>query len=51
MKKADQLEQASDGREQVFNHPEKGSVRLNKYLANSGFCSRRQADKLIKREA
>ena len=47
MRKAYQLEQASGGREQVFNHQEKESVRLNKYLANSGFCSRRQADKLI----
>lgn len=27
--------------------PEKSSVRLNKYIAHSGMCSRREADKLI----
>jgi 23S rRNA pseudouridine2605 synthase len=28
-------------------HPGDGSVRLNKYIANAGICSRRDADKLI----
>ncbi|MRR21667.1 rRNA pseudouridine synthase [bacterium] len=28
--------------------PESGNVRLNKYIANSGVCARREADELIK---
>jgi 23S rRNA pseudouridine2605 synthase len=28
-------------------HPSDGSIRLNKYIANAGICSRRDADKLI----
>jgi 23S rRNA pseudouridine2605 synthase len=28
-------------------HPGDGSIRLNKYIANAGICSRRDADKLI----
>ncbi len=30
-----------------FEAPEKQEVRLNKYIANAGICSRRDADKLI----
>lgn len=29
-------------------NPEKGQMRLNKYIANCGICSRRQADEYIK---
>jgi 23S rRNA pseudouridine2604 synthase len=50
MKKAYQLEQAPDAHKQVFHHQEKASVRVNKYLASSGFCSRRQADKFIEEQ-
>lgn len=32
----------------IINHYEvKGEVRLNKYISETGFCSRREADKLI----
>lgn len=47
MKKAYQLEQTPDAHKQTFSHQEKASVRVNKHLAACGFCSRRQADKLI----
>lgn len=47
MKKAYQLKQAEDVNSQMLNHQEKESVRINKYLAESGFCSRRKADKLV----
>lgn len=50
MKKAYQLKQASDANKQVFHHPEKTSIRINKYLSSSGFCSRRKADKLIEEQ-
>lgn len=29
------------------NQPEKGPIRLNRYIANAGICSRRDADELI----
>lgn len=30
-----------------FNRPEKSGIRINKFIANAGICSRREADKLI----
>jgi len=33
--------------EKLSKQPEKESIRLNKYIANSGICSRREADNLI----
>jgi len=33
--------------EKLSKQPEKESIRLNKYIANSGICSRREADRLI----
>lgn len=33
--------------EKMLKKPEKDSIRLNKYIANSGICSRREADTLI----
>lgn len=31
----------------IIKHEEKASYRLNKYISDSGFCSRREADRLI----
>ncbi|MEG0841134.1 MAG: pseudouridine synthase [Erysipelotrichaceae bacterium] len=31
----------------IIKHEEKQSVRLNKYIASSGYCSRREADRYI----
>lgn len=50
MKKAYQLKQAPDANKQVFRHHKKASIRVNKYLAACGFCSRRQADKFIEEQ-
>lgn len=36
------------GKRAVADGPKDGSMRLNKYIANSGICSRREADDLIK---
>lgn len=47
MKKAYQLKQPEDARHQIIDHGEKTSIRINKFLTSSGFCSRRQADKLV----
>lgn len=47
MKKAYHWKHPEDSNRQIFHHEEKNLVRINKYLANSGFCSRRAADKLI----
>ena len=34
--------------QQVIVHSDRGdTIRLNKYISESGFCSRREADKLI----
>ena len=33
--------------DKLANKPEKETIRLNKYIANSGICSRREADDLI----
>lgn len=35
-------------KEKIIVHPDRGDeIRLNKYIGESGFCSRREADKLI----
>jgi 23S rRNA pseudouridine2605 synthase len=34
-------------REQGYRRKDEGKIRLNKYLADAGVCSRREADKLI----
>lgn len=47
MKKAYQLKQITDTPNQAISHQEKESVRVNKYLTNCGFCSRRKADEYI----
>ena len=33
--------------DKISKHVEKDTIRLNKYIANSGICSRREADELI----
>ena len=38
----------SEGYEAQFKTGEDGLIRLNKYISNSGICSRREADELIK---
>jgi 23S rRNA pseudouridine2605 synthase len=38
---------ASSTADRIENKPDDGSVRLNKYIANAGICSRREADDLI----
>lgn len=50
MKNAFQLKQEEDAKNQIFHHEEKESVRINKYLTASGFCSRREADRLVAEE-
>lgn len=47
MKKAYQLKQMGDVETQIIHHGERESIRINKYLSASGFCSRRAADKLV----
>lgn len=47
MKKAYQLKQVEDGEVQIVHHEERESIRINKYLSASGFCSRREADRLV----
>ena len=42
------MKQKSVKNKNVIVHNDRGdSVRLNKYISESGFCSRREADKLI----
>jgi 23S rRNA pseudouridine2605 synthase len=36
-----------DVRESGYRRKDEGTIRLNKYLADAGICSRREADKLI----
>ena len=44
------MKQKSVKNKNVIVHNDRGdSVRLNKYISESGFCSRREADKLIQR--
>lgn len=47
MKRAFQLKQPEVSETQSFSHDEKESLRINKYLTSCGFCSRREADRLI----
>ncbi|NAW50418.1 pseudouridine synthase [Elizabethkingia argentiflava] len=51
-KKADQQEKVKGyilkrKLDKLISKPEKETIRLNKYIANSGICSRREADDLI----
>lgn len=43
--------QVKDGNEEqtdyIIQHQKRDSVRLNKFISNSGFCSRREADRYI----
>lgn len=42
------MKQKSDNNKKVIIHNDRGdTTRLNKYISESGFCSRREADKLI----
>ena len=42
------MKQKSIKNKNVIVHNDRGdTVRLNKYISESGFCSRREADKLI----
>ena len=42
------MQQKSKKKKNVIVHNDRGdSIRLNKYISESGFCSRREADKLI----
>ena len=47
MKKAYHQKHPEDGKGQVFLHGEKESTRINKYLADCDFCSRRGAEEYI----
>lgn len=47
MKRATQKIQPTDATPQILTHEARESVRVNKFLAASGFCSRRAADKLV----
>ena len=40
-------DKADDIRERGYRRKDEGLIRLNKYLADAGICSRREADKLI----
>jgi 23S rRNA pseudouridine2605 synthase len=46
-KKGDKLHQGKSTRQPEVKFGEDGTIRLNKYIANSGVCSRREADLLI----
>ena len=42
------MQQRSIKKKNVIVHNDRGdTIRLNKYISESGFCSRREADKLI----
>lgn len=47
MKYAKQVGKKKQEINQIITHEPKDAVRLNKYISNSGYCSRREADKLI----
>ncbi|NLO86848.1 MAG: pseudouridine synthase [Clostridiales bacterium] len=47
MNRAFQLKQPSNTKRQSLEHEERESFRINKYLTASGFCSRREADRLV----
>ncbi len=50
MKRAYHRKHPEDAGGQTFSHGERESIRINKYLSDSGFCSRRGADRLIVEE-
>lgn len=47
MKHAHQIGEKEAAATSIIKHEEKESVRLNKYISSSGFCSRREADRYI----
>lgn len=47
MNKAIHIRQGANARNQTIDHGERESLRINKYLTASGFCSRREADRLV----
>ncbi len=47
MKHAHQIGDKEAVTTSMIEHEEKESIRLNKYISSSGFCSRREADKYI----
>lgn len=47
MKRAHQIGERQATEDSIIQHEKKESVRLNKYISSSGFCSRREADRLI----
>lgn len=49
MKHAHQIGDKVAHNTKIIEHGEKDSIRLNKYISNSGYCSRREADRLIEK--
>lgn len=47
MRHAHQIGEKAPSTTSVIEHEKKESIRLNKYISSSGFCSRREADRLI----
>ncbi|MEG0077323.1 pseudouridine synthase, partial [Anaerorhabdus sp.] len=48
MKKATQLKESTQNESPfIIEHEKKESIRLNKYISNSGYCTRKEADRLI----
>lgn len=47
MKHAHQIGKADIHATNIIEHEAKESIRLNKYISSSGYCSRREADRLI----
>ncbi len=48
MKKAIQLKEITQNESTfIIEHEKKESIRLNKYISNSGYCTRKEADRLI----
>lgn len=48
MKKAFQIEKdRKEDTSGIIQHEKKEAIRLNKYISSSGYCSRREADRLI----
>lgn len=50
MKKAYQRKDGNENQsESIIQHKKTDSIRLNKFISNSGYCSRREADRYIER--
>lgn len=49
MKHAHQIGNQEAHNTSIIEHGDKDSIRLNKYISNSGYCSRREADRLIEK--